>query len=173
MYPKDKNGKEFKVGDIFQEGIMGERIWDGKGSIWYPALGIFTGEKVEYPAKDGWIVKDYMHGTAFDLTNGSMIDLYTTRYDGEFTGDWANTLIVGTITGDKEACAQFLGENGAKAAENIDSLKQSFKQMGEEAAKAKEAMLKMCEMIKQKVEEMTPEEAAKLVEECGLVYYED
>lgn len=173
MYPKDKNGKEFKPGDIFQEGIIGERIWDGKGSIWYPALGIFTGEKVEYPIGDGWIVKDYMYGTAFDLTNGSMIDLYTTRYDGEYVGDWENTLIVGTITGDKKACAQFLGENWKKVEKNMDSLKESFRQIGEEASKAKEAMLQMCEMMQKKVEEMTPEEAAKLVEECGLVYYED
>ena len=173
MYPKDKNGKEFQVGDIFQEGIMGKRIWDGKGSIWYPALGIFTGEKVEYPVEDGWVVKDYMHGTAFDLTNGSMIDLYTTRYDGEYVGDWENTLIVGTITGDKEACAQFLGANWKKVEKNMDSLKESFKEIGDEVTKAKEAMLKMCEAMMEKVEEMTPEEAAKLVEECGLVYYAD
>ena len=172
-FPKDKNGKEFKVGDIFQEGVIGERIWNGKASIWYPALGIFTGEEVEYPIKDGWAAKDYKHGLAFDLTNGSMIDLYTTRYDGEYVGDWVDTEIVGTITGDEKACAQFLGENGAKATENMDSLKQSFKQIEKEAAKAKEAMLKMCEEIRKKVEEMTPEEAAKLVEECGLVYYED
>ena len=95
------------------------------------------------------------------------------RYDGEYVGDWENTLIVGTITGDKEACAQFLGENWEKAAENMDSLKESFIQIGEEAVKAKEAMLKMCEMMQKKVEEMTPEEAAKLIEECGLVYYAD
>ena len=56
---------------------------------------------------------------------------------------------------------------------DVDSLKESFKEIGEEAAKAKEAMLKMCEMMMKKVEEMTPEEAAKLVEECGLVYYEN
>ena len=48
-----------------------------------------------------------------------------------------------------------------------------YTQIEKEAAKAKEAMLKMCEEIRKKVEEMTPEEAAKLVEECGLVYYED
>ena len=172
-FPKDKNGKEFKVGDIFQEGIIGERIWDGKGSIWYPALGIFTGEKVEYPIEDGWVVKDYKHGTAFDLTNGNMINLYITRYDGEYVGDWENALIVGTITGDKEACAQFLKGNLEKAEKDMDSLKESFKQIGKEAAKAKEAMLKMCEVMRKKVEEMTPEEAAKLVEECGLMYYED
>jgi hypothetical protein len=55
----------------------------------------------------------------------------------------------------------------------MDSLKESFKEIGEEAAKAKEAMLKMCEAMMKKVEEMTPEEAAKFVEECGLVCDED
>ena len=45
--------------------------------------------------------------------------------------------------------------------------------MEKKAVKAKEAMLKMCEAMMKKVEEMTPEEAAKLVEECGLVYYEE
>lgn len=55
----------------------------------------------------------------------------------------------------------------------MDSLKEPFKQVGKETAKAKDAMLKMCEAIMKKVKEMTPEEAAELVEECGLVYYED
>lgn len=173
MYPKDKNGKEFKPGDIFQEGVIGEKIWNGRGSIWYPALGIFTGEEVEYPLEDGWWVKDYKHGLAFDLTNGDMIDLYITRYDGEYVGDWNDTEIVGTITGNEKACAQYLKENWKKAEKNMDSLKESFKQIGEEAVKYKEVMLKMCEMIRKKVEEMTPEEAAKFVEECGLVYDED
>lgn len=171
--PKDKNGKEFKPGDIFQEGYIGEKIWQNEYSVWQPPRGVFTGAQAEYPVEDGWVIKDYTPGIVISLKTGDMDDIYISRYDGEFTGDWANTEIVGTITGNEKACAQYLGKNGAKAAENIESLKQSFKQIEKEAVRAKEAMLKMCEMMRQKVEEMTPEEAAKLVEECGLVYYED
>lgn len=172
-FPKDKNGKEFKLGDIFQEGYIGEKIWNNQASLWQPPLGVFMGVQVEYPVKDGWVIRDYAPGIEINLKTGEIGDIYVSRHDGEFAGDWSNTLIVGTITGDKEACAQFFGENWEKTAENIESLKESFKKIGDEAAKAKEAMLKMCEAMMKKVEEMTPEEAAKLVEECGLVCNED
>lgn len=109
--PKDKNGKEFKVGDIFQEGYIGKKIWNNRASLWQPPLGIFIGVQTEYPVKDGWIIKDYIPGIEINLKTGEMGDIYISRHDGEFVGNWENTLIVGTITGDKEACAQFLGEN--------------------------------------------------------------
>lgn len=108
--PKDKVGKQFKMGDIFQEGYIGKKIWGGQASLWRPPLGVFMGVQVQYPVKDGWLIKDYAPGIEINLKTGEIGDIYISRYDGEFTGDWDNTLIVGSVTESEEACEKYFGE---------------------------------------------------------------
>ena len=79
MYPKDKNGREFKVGDIFQEGYIGKKIWQNEYSVWQPPRGVFMGVQVEYPVKDGWVIKDYTPGIVISLKTGDMDDIYVSR----------------------------------------------------------------------------------------------
>lgn len=43
-YPVDKTGREFWPGDLFIENETDDVIWDGKGKIYTPPIGIFTGE---------------------------------------------------------------------------------------------------------------------------------
>ena len=93
-YPKDKYGEEFKPGTLFVEGRPGEKIWDGEATIMIAPTGLFTGEKVEYPAFKEWIVETYMEGLVKGK-DGSTGPLYISRWDGEFTGDWEDTIITG------------------------------------------------------------------------------
>lgn len=109
--PKDKVGKQFKMGDIFQEGYIGKKIWGDQASLWQPPLGVFMGVQVQYPVKDGWLIKDYAPGIEINLKTGEIGDIYISRYDGEFTGSWDNTLIVGSVTENEEACEKYFGEN--------------------------------------------------------------
>lgn len=95
-YPKDKNGREFKPGDLFIESVPGEEIWDGKAKIVIAPLGLFTGKKANYPAFGGWIVETYMEGMV-QQEDGSIGPLYISRHDGEFTGDWDETIITGDV----------------------------------------------------------------------------
>lgn len=109
--PKDKVGKQFKMGDIFQEGYIGKKIWGNQASLWQPPLGVFMGVQAQYPVKDGRLIKDYAPGIEINLKTGEIGDIYISRYDGEFTGDWDNTLIVGSVTENEEACEKYFGEN--------------------------------------------------------------
>jgi len=97
-YPKDKNGVEFKSGDLFQEGWIGEKIWENSATILNPPIGLFTGERAD-PGDilGGWMVETFIKGIILDK-EGDLGDLYISRWDGEFMGDWDNTLIIGNIT---------------------------------------------------------------------------
>lgn len=67
--------------------------------------------QVQYPIEDGWVIKDYAPGIEINLKTGEIGDIYISRWDGEFTGDWSNTLIVGSVTESEEACEKYFGEN--------------------------------------------------------------
>ena len=87
MFPRDKYGKEFKTGDLFTEGFIGEEIWNKQGKIINPPIGIFTGEAVDEDKRirSGWYVKNYMLGKV-EYENKEW-DIYITTWDGEFEGD--------------------------------------------------------------------------------------
>lgn len=95
-YPKDKNGKEFKSGDLFIENFSGKEIWNGKAKILIAPIGLFIGEKVRYPSFEGWVVKTYIEGMV-QQEDGSFESLYISQHDGEFMGDWNETVIIGDI----------------------------------------------------------------------------
>ena len=94
-YPKDKNGREYKVGDLFEEGVVGEKIWGDQGEIIRPPVGIFVGERVEEKRSNGsgWYIRTYQLGVV--KYEGKEWDIYVTTWDGEFVGDWDDTMIVG------------------------------------------------------------------------------
>ena len=97
-YPKDKNGREYKVGDLFEEGVVGEKIWGDQGEIICPPVGLFVGERVEEKQSNGsgWYIKTYQPGVV--KYEGKELDIYVTTWDGEFVGDWDDTEIIGDGT---------------------------------------------------------------------------
>lgn len=97
MYPKDRHKVEFKPGTLFVEGHMGDKIWNGEATIIHPPIGVFTGVRADPPdILGGWIVDNYMEGNIVEQ-NGKFGKLNISRWDGEFMGDWNDTLIIGEI----------------------------------------------------------------------------
>lgn len=92
-YPVDKTGKEFWPGDLFIENETDDVIWDGKGKIYTPPIGIFTGEST---FDGGWYVKTFKPGDATHEQHGRG-PLYISVWDGEYVGKWDHCQIIGHV----------------------------------------------------------------------------
>lgn len=92
-YPIDKTGREFQPGDLFIENEIDDIIWDDKGRINIPPIGIFTGE---FSFDGEWYVKTFKPGYATHEQYGR-ISLFMSTLDGEYIGKWDHCKVIGHI----------------------------------------------------------------------------
>ena len=90
---KDKNNKEIYEGDIIQEGVKGDDLWNGKATTDDAPIG-----EVIWDNNGLWNVKPLKEGLFHHQDENNKHRLYLSRYDGIFVGDWSkNCEVVGNI----------------------------------------------------------------------------